>query len=119
MEPCLPGAPISAYSFTLINQWTGWVDRILSFKCTHFPLGAHHRASPCSPIGIITERLVIRPVYGVTFFRSYHRRCHDVHGRTDSHCLGPNDEVMPVPLVSWVLDLFDVVYRSILLLLLS
>jgi branched-chain amino acid transport system permease protein len=106
------GAYIGFSSFTFINQWTGWgrSDSIFS-NIAIFLLALIVAGLLVAILGIITERLVIRPVYGSHLFQIFIT----VGAMTVMEELirivwGPNDEVMPVPLSfmgSW--DLFDVV----------
>jgi len=106
------GAYIGFSAFTLMNKWTGWggSDSIFS-NIAIFLLALIIAGLLVALLGIITERLVIRPVYGSHLFQIFIT----VGAMTVMEELvrivwGPNDEVMPVPLSfmgSW--DLFDVV----------
>ncbi|MBM4339409.1 MAG: branched-chain amino acid ABC transporter permease [Deltaproteobacteria bacterium] len=106
------GAYIGFSAFTLMNKWTGWggSDSIFS-NIAIFLLALIVAGLLVAILGIITERLVIRPVYGSHLFQIFIT----VGAMTVMEELirivwGPNDEVMPVPLSfmgSW--DLFDVV----------
>ena len=106
------GAYIGFTSFTLINKWTGWggPDSIFS-NIVIFLLALIIAALLVSLLGIITERLVIRPVYGSHLFQIFMTvGAMIVMEELIRIVWGPNDEVMPVPMNfmgSW--DLFDVV----------
>ena len=106
------GAYIGFTSFTLINKWTGWggPDSIFS-NIVIFLLVLIIAALLVSLLGIITERLVIRPVYGSHLFQIFMTvGAMIVMEELVRIVWGPNDEVMPVPMNfmgSW--DLFDVV----------
>ena len=106
------GAYIGFTSFTLINKWTGWggPDSIFS-NIVIFLLALIIAALLVSLLGIITERLVIRPVYGSHLFQIFMTvGAMIVMEELVRIVWGPNDEVMPVPMNfmgSW--DLFDVV----------
>jgi len=101
-------------------DWVGWIEFYL-FECNHFPLGAYHRRSPVALLGIITERLVIRPVYGSHLFQIFITvGAMIVMEELIRIVWGPNDEVMPVPISFMGLGIFLMWwYRSILSLLLS
>jgi branched-chain amino acid transport system permease protein len=106
------GAYIGFSSFTLINKWTGWggPDSIFS-NIAIFLLALIIAALLVSLLGVITERLVIRPVYGSHLFQIFITvGAMIVMEELVRIVWGPNDEVMPVPMNfmgSW--DLFDVV----------
>jgi branched-chain amino acid transport system permease protein len=106
------GAYIGFTSFTLINKWTGWggPDSIFS-NIVIFLLALIIAGLLVSLLGIITERLVIRPVYGSHLFQIFITvGAMIVMEELVRIVWGPNDEVMPVPMNfmgSW--DLFDVV----------
>jgi branched-chain amino acid transport system permease protein len=106
------GAYIGFTSFTLINKWTGWggPDSVFS-NIVIFLLPLIIAGLLVSLLGIITERLVIRPVYGSHLFQIFITvGAMIVMEELVRIIWGPNDEVMPVPMNfmgSW--DLFDVV----------
>jgi branched-chain amino acid transport system permease protein len=106
------GAYIGFTSFTLINTWTGWggPDSIF-FNMVIFLLALIIAGLLVSLLGVITERLVIRPVYGSHLFQIFITvGAMIVMEELVRIVWGPNDEVMPVPMNfmgSW--DLFDVV----------
>ena len=106
------GAYIGFTSFTLINKWTGWggPDSIF-FNIVIFLLTLIVAGLLVALLGIITERLVIRPVYGSHLFQIFITvGAMIVMEELIRIVWGPNDEVMPVPfnfMGSW--DLFDVV----------
>jgi branched-chain amino acid transport system permease protein len=106
------GAYIGFTSFTLINKWTGWggPDSIFS-NIVIFLLALIIAGLLVSLLGMITERLVIRPVYGSHLFQIFITvGAMIVMEELVRIVWGPNDEVMPVPMNfmgSW--DLFDVV----------
>jgi branched-chain amino acid transport system permease protein len=106
------GAYFGFTSFTLINKWTGWggpdsiVLNIVIFLLTLVVAGLL-----VALLGIITERVVIRPVYGSHLFQIFITvGAMIVMEELIRIVWGPNDEVMPVPfnfMGSW--DIFDVV----------
>jgi branched-chain amino acid transport system permease protein len=106
------GAYIGFTSFTLINKWTGWggPDSIFS-NIVIFLLALIIAGVLVSLLGMITERLVIRPVYGSHLSQIFITvGAMIVMEELVRIVWGPNDEVMPVPMNfmgSW--DLFDVV----------
>jgi branched-chain amino acid transport system permease protein len=106
------GAYIGFTSFTLINNWTGWggPDSVFS-NIVIFLLALIIAGLLVSLLGMITERLVIRPVYGSHLFQIFITvGAMIVMEELVRIVWGPNDEVMPVPMNfmgSW--DLFDVV----------
>jgi branched-chain amino acid transport system permease protein len=106
------GAYIGFTSFTLINKWTGWggPDSIF-LNIVIFLLALIVAGLLVAILGIITERLVIRPVYGSHLFQIFITvGAMIVMEELVRIVWGPNDEVMPVPfnfMGSW--DLFDVV----------
>ena len=106
------GAYIGFTSFTLINKWTGWggPDSIF-LNIVIFLLALIIAGLLVSLLGMITERLVIRPVYGSHLFQIFITvGAMIVMEELVRIVWGPNDEVMPVPMNfmgSW--DLFDVV----------
>jgi branched-chain amino acid transport system permease protein len=106
------GAYIGFTSFTLINKWTGWggSDSVF-FNFVIFLLALIVAGLLVAVLGIITERLVIRPVYGSHLFQIFITvGAMIVMEELIRIVWGPNDEVMPVPIHfmgSW--DLFDVV----------
>ena len=106
------GAYIGFTSFTLINQWTGWGGSdSISLNIAIFLLSLIIAGLLVALLGVITERLVIRPVYGSHLFQIFITvGAMIVLEELVRIVWGPNDEVMPVPLSfmgSW--DLFDVV----------
>ena len=106
------GAYIGFSAFSLINKWTGWggsnsiVSNMLIFLLALVAAGIG-----VAILGIITERLVIRPVYGSHLFQIFITvGAMIVMEELIRIVWGPNDEVMPVPISfigSW--DIFDVV----------
>jgi branched-chain amino acid transport system permease protein len=106
------GAYIGFTSFTIINKWTGWggPDSII-LNILIFLLALIIAGLLVAILGIITERLVIRPVYGSHLFQIFITvGAMIVLEELVRIVWGPNDEVMPVPINfmgSW--DLFDVV----------
>ena len=106
------GAYIGFTSFTIINKWTGWggPDSII-LNILIFLLALIIAGLLVAILGIITERLVIRPVYGSHLFQIFITvGAMIVMEELIRIVWGPNDEVMPVPINfmgSW--DLFDVV----------
>jgi branched-chain amino acid transport system permease protein len=106
------GAYIGFTSFTIINKWTGWggPDSII-LNILIFLLALIIAGLLVAILGIITERLVIRPVYGSHLFQIFITvGAMIVLEELIRIVWGPNDEVMPVPINfmgSW--DLFDVV----------
>jgi len=106
------GAYIGFTSFTLINQWTGWGGSDSIFlNIAIFLLALILAGLLVGLLGIITERLVIRPVYGSHLFQIFITvGAMIVLEELVRIVWGPNDEVMPVPISfmgSW--DIFDVV----------
>lgn len=106
------GAYIGFTSFTLINQWTGWGrSEVLFFNIAIFLLALVLAGLLVAILGMITERLVIRPVYGSHLFQIFITvGAMIVLEELIRIVWGPNDEVMPVPISfmgSW--DIFDVV----------
>lgn len=106
------GAYIGFTSFTLINQWTGWgKSEALFSNIAIFLLSLILAGLLVALLGIITERLVIRPVYGSHLFQIFITvGAMIVLEELIRIVWGPNDEVMPVPISfmgSW--DIFDVV----------
>ncbi len=106
------GAYIGFTSFGLINQWTGWgrSDSIF-LNIAIFLLALILAGLLVALLGIITERLVIRPVYGSHLFQIFITvGAMIVLEELIRIVWGPNDEVMPVPISfmgSW--DILDVV----------
>ena len=106
------GAYISFTAFSLINQWTGWggsnfiLLNILIFLLTLMAAGLM-----VAILGIIIERLIIRPVYKSHLFQIFITvGAMIVLEEIIRIIWGPDDAVMPVPLNfigSW--DIFDVV----------
>jgi len=106
------GAYIGFTAFSLINKWTGWGGSSSFFlNMAIFLLALMVAGLIVAILGIITERLVIRPVYGSHLFQIFITvGAMIVMEELIRIVWGPNDEVMPVPLNfmgSW--DLFDVV----------
>ena len=106
------GAYIGFTSFNLINQWTGWGgSNSIFLNLIIFFLALIIAGLLVALLGIITERLVIRPVYGSHLFQIFITvGAMIVMEELIRIVWGPNDEVMPVPISfmgSW--DLFDVV----------
>jgi branched-chain amino acid transport system permease protein len=106
------GAYIGFTAFTLINKWTGWGGPDSVFlNIVIFVLALIVAGLLVAVLGIITERLVIRPVYGSHLFQIFITvGAMIVMEELVRIVWGPNDEVMPVPfnfMGSW--DLFDVV----------
>ncbi|MBM4350754.1 MAG: branched-chain amino acid ABC transporter permease [Deltaproteobacteria bacterium] len=106
------GAYIGFTSFTLINEWTGWGGSDSIFlNIAIFLLALILAGLLVGLLGIITERLVIRPVYGSHLFQIFITvGAMIVLEELVRIVWGPNDEVMPVPISfmgSW--DIFDVV----------
>jgi len=106
------GAYIGFSAFSFINKWTGWggsnsiVSNMLIFLLALVAAGIG-----VAILGIITERVVIRPVYGSHLFQIFITvGAMIVMEELIRIVWGPNDEVMPVPISfigSW--DIFDVV----------
>jgi branched-chain amino acid transport system permease protein len=106
------GAYIGFTAFTLINKWTGWGGPESVFlNIVIFLLALIVAGLLVAVLGMITERLVIRPVYGSHLFQIFITvGAMIVMEELVRIVWGPNDEVMPVPfnfMGSW--DLFDVV----------
>jgi len=106
------GAYIGFTAFTWINKWTGWgVSDSFVLNIAIFLLALIAAAFFVALLGIITERIVIRPVYGSHLFQIFITvGAMIVMEELIRIVWGPNDEVMPVPINfmgSW--DLFDVV----------
>lgn len=106
------GAYIGFTSFTIINKWTGWGgSNSVFFNIVIFLSALIVAGFLVALLGIITERLVIRPVYGSHLFQIFITvGAMIVMEELIRIVWGPNDEVMPVPINfmgSW--DLFDVV----------
>ena len=106
------GAYIGYSAFSLINKWTGWGGSNSIFSnMLIFLLALVAAGVAVGMLGIVTERLVIRPVYGSHLFQIFITvGAMIVMEELIRIVWGPNDEVMPVPL-SFIgsLDLFDVV----------
>ncbi len=106
------GAYIGFTSFGLINQWTGWGgSESIFLNITIFLLALLTAGLLVALLGVITERLVIRPVYGSHLFQIFITvGAMIVLEELIRIVWGPNDEVMPVP-ISFMgsYDLFDVV----------
>jgi branched-chain amino acid transport system permease protein len=106
------GAYIGFTAFTLINRWTGWggADSIFA-NIAIFLLALIIAGLLVALLGMITEKFVIRPVYGSHLFQIFITvGAMIVLEELVRIVWGPNEEVMPVPLSfmgSW--DLFDVV----------
>lgn len=106
------GAYIGFTAFTWINKWTGWgVSDSFVLNIAIFLLALIAAAFFVALLGIITERIVIRPVYGSHLFQIFITvGAMIVLEEMIRVVWGPDDEVMPVPLnFIGSLDLFDVV----------
>lgn len=106
------GAYIGFTAFTWINKWTGWgVSDSFVLNIAIFLLALIAAAFFVALLGIITERVVIRPVYGSHLFQIFITvGAMIVLEEMIRVAWGPDDEVMPVPLnFIGSLDLFDVV----------
>ncbi|MGA2316829.1 MAG: branched-chain amino acid ABC transporter permease [Thermodesulfobacteriota bacterium] len=106
------GAYIGFTAFSLINKWTGWGGSNSIFSnMLIFLLVLMVAGIGVAILGVVTERLVIRPVYGSHLFQIFITvGAMIVMEELIRIVWGPNDEVMPVPMNfmgSW--DLFDVV----------
>lgn len=106
------GAYIGFTAFTLIDRWTGWGGSDSFFlNIVIFLLALLCAAFFAAILGVLTERLVIRPVYGSHLFQIFITvGAMIVLEELIRIVWGPNDEVMPVPISfigSW--DIFDVV----------
>ena len=106
------GAYIGFTAFSAINQWTGWgTANSVILNLAIFLLALLAAGLFVSLLGMVTERLVIRPVYGSHLFQIFITvGAMIVLEETIRIVWGPDDAVMPVPLSflgSW--DLFDVV----------
>lgn len=106
------GAYIGFTAFTWINKWTGWgASDSFVLNIAIFLLALIAAAFFVALLGIITERVVIRPVYGSHLFQIFITvGAMIVLEEMIRVAWGPDDEVMPVPLnFIGSLDLFDVV----------
>jgi branched-chain amino acid transport system permease protein len=106
------GAYISFTAFSLINKWTGWgVSNSIYLNMLIFLSALVLAGLTVALLGMIIEKLVIRPVYGSHLFQIFITAgAMIVLEELIRVVWGPDDEVMPVPLNfigSW--DLFDVV----------
>lgn len=106
------GAYIGFTSFTWINQWTGWgISDSVLLNIAIFLLALFFAGLLVALLGIVTERFVIRPVYGNHLFQIFITvGAMIVLEELIRIVWGPNDEVMPVPISfmgSW--DILDVV----------
>lgn len=106
------GAYIGFTSFTWINQWTGWGrSNSVLLNIAIFLLALFFAGLLGALLGIVTERFVIRPVYGSHLFQIFITvGAMIVLEELIRIVWGPNDEVMPVPISfmgSW--DILDVV----------
>jgi branched-chain amino acid transport system permease protein len=106
------GAYIGFTAFSTINKWTGWGgSNSIVLNMLIFLLALLAAAFIVGLLGILTERLVIRPVYGSHLFQIFITvGAMIVLEEMIRIAWGPDDEVMPVPISfigSW--DLFDVV----------
>jgi len=106
------GAYIGFSAFSFINKWTGWggsnsiFSNMLIFLLVLMVAGIGGAI-----LGVVTERLVIRPVYGSHLFQIFITvGAMIVMEELIRIVWGPNDEVMPVP-INFIgsFDLFDVV----------
>jgi branched-chain amino acid transport system permease protein len=106
------GAYIGFSAFTVINKWTGWGGSDSIFlNMLIFLLVLMVAGIGVAMLGVVVERLVIRPVYGSHLFQIFITvGAMIVLEELIRMLWGPDDEVMPVPMNfigSW--DLFDVV----------
>ena len=106
------GGYIGFTAFSSINKWTGWgASNSIVLNMTIFLLALIAAALFVSLLGIVVERLVIRPVYGSHLFQIFITvGAMIVLEELIRIVWGPDDEVMPVPISfigSW--DLGDVV----------
>lgn len=106
------GGYIGFTAFSSINKWTGWgASNSIILNMAIFLLALIAAALFVSLMGIVVERLVIRPVYGSHLFQIFITvGAMIVLEELIRIVWGPDDEVMPVPISfigSW--DLFDVV----------
>jgi branched-chain amino acid transport system permease protein len=106
------GAYIGFSAFTFINKWTGWGgSNSIFLNMLIFLLALAVAGIAVAILGMVTERLVIRPVYGSHLFQIFITvGAMIVMEELIRIVWGPNDEVMPVPINfigSW--DIFDVV----------
>ncbi len=106
------GAYIGFTAFSFINKWTGWGESSSIFSnMLIFLLALVAAAIGVAILGVVTERLVIRPVYGSHLFQIFITvGAMIVLEELIRIVWGPNDEPMPVP-INFIgsLDLFDVV----------
>ena len=106
------GAYIGFSAFSFINKWTGWGESSSIFSnMLIFLLALASAAIGVAILGVVTERLVIRPVYGSHLFQIFITvGAMIVLEELIRIVWGPNDEPMPVP-INFIgsLDLFDVV----------
>lgn len=106
------GAYIGFTSFSLINRWTGWGgSESFLLNMAIFLSALIFSGLLVGLLGILTERLVIRPVYGSHLFQIFITvGAMIVLEELIRVVWGPDDEVMPVPIrFIGSLDLFDVV----------
>jgi branched-chain amino acid transport system permease protein len=106
------GAYVGFSAFSLIDHWTGWgTSNAVFFNMLIFLLALIIAGLVVAIIGMITEKLVIRPVYGSHLFQIFITVGAMIVLEESIRILwGPDDEVMPVPLNfigSW--DIFGVV----------
>jgi len=106
------GAYAGFSAFTLINKWTAWgTSNSFPLNMAIFLLALLIAGLAVGLLGIVVERLVIRPVYGSHLFQIFITvGAMIVMEELIRIVWGPNDEVMPVPvnfIGSW--DIFDVV----------
>jgi len=106
------GAYVGFSAFSVINKWTAWGGaNSLFLNMLIFLLALLIAALVVAFLGVITERLVIRPVYGSHLFQIFITvGAMIVMEELIRIIWGPDDAVMPVPtnfIGSW--DLFDVV----------
>lgn len=106
------GAYIGFTAFSFINKWTGWGESSSFFpNMLIFVLALVAAGMGVAILGVVTERLVIRPVYGSHLFQIFITvGAMIVLEELIRIVWGPNDEPMPVP-INFIgsLDLFDVV----------
>lgn len=106
------GAYIGFTSFSLLHRWTGWGgSESFLLNMAIFLLALILSGILVGLLGILTERFVIRPVYGNHLFQIFVTvGAMIVLEELIRVVWGPDDEVMPVPIqFMGSLDLFDVV----------
>jgi branched-chain amino acid transport system permease protein len=106
------GAYIGFSAFTVINKWTGWgASDSIFLNMMIFLLVLMVAGIGVALLGVVVERLVIRPVYGSHLFQIFITvGAMIVLEELIRMVWGPDDEVMPVPMnFIGSYDLFDVV----------